>query len=248
MKFGNVSHTIIQLPQFFNSEVRKLDTFKVPHRHQYFRYCDLEKSEKDLNYNNNFRKLLSWTKKDRIHYNKPEITMKSTLTTTHSQSKSVPTQVRNSKESNSGIRLSKVNFTNSLRKTVEVILQRIRLSKETKEFVKSRTQNQECFKEQVLFHTYDREELFQKTLKDKVLSLSLISNKTKEQFNRRHLVSQTKKCFDRDYNPTPNFKMTIKNSNSMHNMMNSSGLFMMNTSTRGKISLKNTFKSVNQSM
>ena len=245
MKFGNVSHTIIQLPQFFNSEIRKLDTFKVPRRHQYFRYCDLEKSEKDLNYNNNFRKILSWSKKDRIHYNKPEITMKSTLTTTHSQRKSVQTQIRNSNESNA-IRLSKVNFTNSLRKTVDVILQRIRLSKETKEFVKSRTQNQECFKDQVLFQTYDREEMFQKTLKDKVLSMSMISNKTKEQFNRRHLASQTKKCFDRDYNPTPNFKMTIKNSNSMHNMMDRSGILIMNSSTRSK--LKNTFKSVNQSM
>ena len=247
MKFGNVSHTIIQLPQFFNSEIRKLDTFKVPRRHQYFRYCDLEKSEKDLNYNNNFRKILSWSKKDRIHYTKPDITMKSTLTTTHSQSKSVPTQIRNSNESNA-IRLSKVKITNSLRKTVDVILQGISLSKETKEFVKSRTHNQECFKDQVLFQTYDREEMFQKTLKDKVLSLSMISNKTKEQFNRRHLASQTKKCFDRDYNPTPNFKMTIKNSNSMRNMMDRSGMVIMNSSTRSKMSLKNTFKSVNQSM
>lgn len=212
MKFGNVSHTIIQLPQFFNSQVRRLNTFKVPKNHQYFRYSDLGKIDDDLNYNNNFRKILFWTKQERIHNNKPEITMKSTLTTSTTNSQII-----------------KKKPSNTLRKTMNVILQKI----------KSRTIDDNDFNSNKTFfdkqyQTCDREELFQQTLKDKVMSLRTASQKVKEQYRKRNLASQTKKCFEKEYKPTPNFRMTVTNihnnkqfnkSLSMNNML---GTFMVN--------------------
>lgn len=192
MKFGNVSHTIIQLPQFFNSQVRRLNTFKVTKSHQYFRYRDLAKIEDDLNYNNNSRKILFWTKKERIHNNKPEITMKSTLTTLSSNSQ-----------------IMKDKPYNTLRKTMDTLLEKIKSrTMNDNDFDSNKSMSDKTFFDKN-YQTCDREELFQQTLQDKVMSLRTISQKVKEQYIKRNLASQTKKCFEKEYKPKPNFRMTV---------------------------------------
>lgn len=56
MKIGNLSQTLLKVPQFFlYPQKRNMETFKINTNKKPYRETDLLKSMKEMNYNNNYR-------------------------------------------------------------------------------------------------------------------------------------------------------------------------------------------------
>ena len=172
MKIGNISRVVInKLPFFYkNSENRKVNAFDVFKGHRYFKFSSFRKSEGDINLNRNKRNYLYWKNNQTFNLQTPTSTARSQLT-----------NFSGSTIQNSSIKKINVsfNFTPLC----------FRNSKCTKSFLtkKNSTDN-------IYFH---QDDAFEKTLRDKILSLSQVSERVKKQATNRNLCFSTQKGYER---------------------------------------------------
>ena len=217
MKYGNVSHTLIKIPKFFyGNKIRSLETFSIPNiKKHYYKEKDLEKIEKEINFNHNHRIIIPWEKNERIHYSKPDITMNSTI---NSQSNikikdKILKKYEHFKKHSSYSNMISDSFKYDVKNKNNHLLNRIQENKA--KYLSYSIVNNYCYKDLNIDKKLEGEDLFHKTLRDKVLSLSLISDKTKMLYSTKNWSIEWEKTFEKK-RKIPKFVFK-KNINIIHN-------------------------------
>ena len=215
IKYGNVSHTIVKLPELFKNRYQNcnIDIFSIPKRHQYFRFSDLINKTKCYNYNNNFVKSkLKFKSSPRLNFS---------FLPQSSQLNQSQTFTNQTNLNNSTPEFTKESFNKQLEKTVDGLLERIKLNKDQylitaktslPKTKKAFTSGEGFERKSKLTNIYDKDERYQIILDKKVMSLRCVSQKVKEQYLSRHLCVETAKNFHKIYNSPSDFKNTIHES------------------------------------
>ena len=195
MKYGNVSHTIIRIPQFFyGTKNRNLETFMIPPFKKYYKEKDLINNPNELNFNNN-RKIISCSKEEKNHYSSPEMTFESTINTSPYLKKHNKLFDNYTKyNSYSNIFSSYHNYNNNTKNKCFLF--------------KNNSNNEKIFNSSnsILYG----EDLFHQTLRDKVLSLNLISDKTKLLYTNKNWCIEGEKTFERSFKKFPKLTFNYK--------------------------------------
>ena len=194
MKYGNVSHTIIRIPQFFyGTKNRNLETFMIPPFKKYYKEKDLINNPNELNFNNN-RKIISCSKEEKNHYSSPEMTFESTINTSPYLKKHNKLFDNYTKyNSYSNIFSSYHNYNNNTKNKCFLF--------------KNNSNNEKIFNSS---STLYGEDLFHQTLRDKVLSLNLISDKTKLLYTNKNWCIEGEKTFERSFKKFPKLTFNYK--------------------------------------
>jgi len=195
MKYGNVSHTIIRIPQFFyGTKNRNLETFMIPPFKKYYKEKDLINNPNELNFNNN-RKIISCSKEEKNHYSSPEMTFESTINTSPYLKKHNKLFDNYTKyNSYSNIFSSYHNYNNNTKNKCFLF--------------KNNSNNEKIFNSSN--STLYGEDLFHQTLRDKVLSLNLISDKTKLLYTNKNWCIEGEKTFERSFKKFPKLTFNYK--------------------------------------
>ncbi len=196
MKYGNVSHTIIRIPKFFyGTKNRNLETFMIPPIKKYYKEKDLINNPNELNFNNN-RKIFSWSKEEKNNYSTPEMTFESSINNTSPYLKKHNKLFDNPAKYNSysNIFSSYFNYNKNINRKCFLF----RNNPNNEKFFNSSNSN------------LHGEDLFHQTLRDKVLSLNLISDKTKLLYTNKHWCIEGEKTFQKSINKIPKMSFNYK--------------------------------------
>ena len=230
MKYGNVSHTIIRIPQFFyGSKNRNLETFMIPPFKKYYKEKDLINNPNELNFNNN-RKIISCSKEEKNHYSSPEMTFESTINTSPYLKKHNKLFDNYTKyNSYSNIFSSYHNYNNNTKNKCFLF--------------KNNSNNEKIFNSSN--STLYGEDLFHQTLRDKVLSLNLISDKTKLLYTNKNWCIEGKKTFERSFKKFPKLTFNYKFNKTKNLFINNSNNDTNNNNygnyIKNNVVLKKTF-------
>ena len=233
MKYGNVSHTIIRIPQFFyGTKNRNLETFMIPPFKKYYKEKDLINNPNELNFNNN-RKIISCSKEEKNHYSSPEMTFESTINTSPYLKKHNKLFDNYTKyNSYSNIFSSYCNYNNNINNKLFLF----RNSPTNEKFFNSNNSN------------LHGEDLFHQTLRDKVLSLHLISDKTKLLYTNKNWCIEGEKSFERTFKNSPKISFNYKFKKNKHSIMNNTNNDINDNTTnnygnsiKNNVVLKKTF-------
>ena len=226
MKYGNVSHTLVQLPELFKNRIKKnkVDIFSVPKKHTYFRYRDLINKSRDYNWNNNFRTShFKCIDSPCFDYSFLPFTSRN-----KSQSFNITKEI-DQKISPSN---TKESFNCELQKTVDNLLEKINLDKDnylittrknSLDNLKQSNTSKEAFLNKIKETKFiDKNKIFQDLLNKKVLSLKSIPKHVKDQYLYRLPAAETKKYYDKIYNSMVTFRNTIHNYINNYRVVNDS--------------------------
>ena len=230
MKYGNVSHTIIRIPQFFyGTKNRNLETFMIPPFKKYYKEKDLINNPNELNFNNN-RKIISCSKEEKNHYSSPEMTFESTINTSPYLKKHNKLFDNYTKyNSYSNIFSSYHNYNNNTKNKCFLF--------------KNNSNNEKIFNSSN--STLYGEDLFHQTLRDKVLSLHLISDKTKLLYTNKNWCIEGEKTFERSFKKFPKLTFNYKFNKTKNLFINNSNNDTNNNNygnyIKNNVVLKKTF-------
>jgi hypothetical protein len=226
MKYGNVSHTLVQLPELFKNRIKKnkIDIFSLPKKHSYFRYSDFINKSRDYNWNNNFRT---------SHFKSIDLPCfdYSFLPIT---SRNKSQEFNNSKDIDQKISPSntKESFSFELQKTVDNLLEKIKLDKDnylltarksSLDNLKKSNTSKEGFLNKIKEKKFiDKNKIFQDLLNKKVLSLKSIPKYVKDQFSYLLPAAETKRNYDKVNNSIVSFRKTIHNYINTYRIINES--------------------------
>jgi len=230
MKYGNVSHTIIRIPQFFyGTKNRNLETFMIPPFKKYYKEKDLINNPNELNFNNN-RKIISCSKEEKNHYSSPEMTFESTINTSPYLKKHNKLFDNYTKyNSYSNIFSSYHNYNNNTKNKCFLF--------------KNNSNNEKIFNSSN--STLYGEDLFHQTLRDKVLSLNLISDKTKLLYTNKNWCIEGEKTFERSFKKFPKLTFNYKFNKTKNLFINNSNNDTNNNNygnyIKNNVVLKKTF-------
>jgi len=230
MKYGNVSHTIIRIPQFFyGTKNRNLETFMIPPFKKYYKEKDLINNPNELNFNNN-RKIISCSKEEKNHYSSPEMTFESTINTSPYLKKHNKLCDNYTKyNSYSNIFSSYHNYNNNTKNKCFLF--------------KNNSNNEKIFNSSN--STLYGEDLFHQTLRDKVLSLNLISDKTKLLYTNKNWCIEGEKTFERSFKKFPKLTFNYKFNKTKNLFINNSNNDTNNNNygnyIKNNVVLKKTF-------
>ena len=159
----------------------------IPPFKKYYKEKDLINNPNELNFNNN-RKIISCSK-EKNNYSTPEMTFESSINNTSPYLKKHNKLFDNPAKYNSysNIFSSYHNYNNN---------------KKNKYFLfKNNSNNEKIFNSSN--STLYGEDLFHQTLRDKVLSLNLISDKTKLLYTNKNWCIEGEKTFERSFKKFP---------------------------------------------
>ena len=243
MRFGNVSHTIIKIPKFFYENNNNLFKIKNVFKN-YYKESKLINFYDDLNFNRNKRIKLTKLNKN---FNKiKNFSLNSTLNNNNStenlnnENKNLNNENLNNENKNLKINNSISSFKKNVDLNIETLLKNIK----NNNYLKNREFNKTSLKKTFSFNNENNKFLiknFEETMKEKILSLTLISDKIKIQCLNKNNSIESQKNFEEKNKKLKIFKLNKINKFNEKLFLN----FNKNKKKFFNFKLKNSFSSEN---
>ena len=250
MRFGNVSHTLIKIPKFFYEENENNNNnnnlFKINFIKNYYKESKLIKLNDDLNFNRNKRIKLTKLNKNFSNNNIKNFSSYSTMKFKENNNNSTENKFFNNDlncDLNSeNKKLNHYNSISSFKKNIDLNIETLLNKIKNNNFLKNREFNKISLKKTYTLNNENKFLIknFEETMKEKIISLTLISDKIKNQCLNKKISLETQKSFE-EKNSNEIYKkfQLMKSKNIFLNKFNEK-LLITNLKNKKLIKIKNS--------